>query len=114
MKPIVRSRVTSTRRTALRPGPRVLFMPLSGQCPSYPTSIAKLEALDFAGRGLGQRIAEVDPARIFVGRKAALAGFEKLADEGGVALAGRLEHDERLRLGQPILVGAADDRGLEH
>jgi len=30
-------------------------------------ALAKLEALDFAGRGLGKAVAKFDPARIFKG-----------------------------------------------
>src|SRR6266446_5072644 len=68
-------------------------------------SPAQLEALDLAGRGLGQLRHELEPARVLVRRDLVLHESLQLGLEPRRARVPVLEHHERLRLDQLIGVG---------
>src|SRR4249920_678266 len=77
---------------------------------------AQLEALNFAGRGLRQRIDEFDPAWIFPRADRALdVGLEALIERPAGALARvAFENHESLRLEQTFRVLCGDDGRFEH
>src|SRR6266545_5995026 len=75
---------------------------------------AQLEALNLAGRCLGQRGDELDPARVLVGRELVLhEALELLLERrrGDVAV---LEDDEGLGLDEAARVLVPDNGGFEH
>src|SRR5712691_2178568 len=74
----------------------------------------KLEALDLAGRRLGQFVHELDPARVLIRREPVLDVLLHGRFEGFARGAALLEHDERFGLDQPVAVLVADHRGFEH
>jgi hypothetical protein len=74
-----------------------------------PILLAQQEALDLAGRGLRQFSDKIDPARIFVRGKTALAEFAELGGERGTCGLSVFEDDEGLRLDQALLIEASDD-----
>jgi hypothetical protein len=71
--------------------------------------LAQQEALDFAGRSLWQLGNEVDPARIFVRGKAALAEFTELGGKRDASGLSVFEDDEGLWLDQTFLIKATND-----
>jgi hypothetical protein len=66
--------------------------------------LAQQEALDFAGRGFWQFRNKVDPARIFVRGKAALAEFAELGGKRDASGLSVFEDGEGLRLDQTFLI----------
>ena len=76
----------------------------------------QLKTLHLAGVGLRQTVDELDPARIFPRTDGALHVHLDVLVKGAVGAAvGRfLEHDERLRLDQAVVVLGRHHRRLEH
>src|SRR6478609_12183055 len=74
----------------------------------------ELEALDLAGRSLGQLRAELDPARILVRRKRGLHVLLQRARKLLAGIVSRLEDHEGLGLDQLVLIRPRHHRGLQH
>src|SRR6185369_4390309 len=74
----------------------------------------ELEALDLAGRSLGQLRAELDPARILVRRKRGLHVLLQRARKLLAGIVSRLEDHEGLGLDQLVVVRPRYHRGLQH
>ena len=69
--------------------------------------------MDLTGRGFWQFGDKVDPARIFVRGKAALAELAELGGERGACGLAVLQDDEGLRLDQAFLIEATNDGRTE-
>ena len=83
--------------------------------PLSAAACPQLEALDLAGRRLRQLGDELDPARVLVTARArALTCSCSSARERVRPASAGLSTTKALRLDQLVLVGVADDRGLEH
>src|SRR5260370_36203717 len=84
--------------------------------PSTTTRISALperEALDLAGRGLGQLAQEVDPARRLVAAEALAPPVSKLGRESVRPRRPVAEHAVGVRLGEAVGVAPADPRDLQ-
>ena len=76
--------------------------------------LAQLEALDLSGRGFRQLAADLDPAWLL---PRAGGGFDvrlQFLEQSVIGFYTRLQHDERLGLGQTIRILLADHGGLKH
>src|ERR1700674_5962646 len=86
--------------TSRRPASARSIIPISRSRTFAP----QLEALNLAGRGFWQLVAELDPARILEGRELELDMLLQRAGQGVARVLRRLEHHERLRLDQAVAV----------
>src|SRR5437867_3784981 len=78
------------------------------------TTGTQFEALDLAGRGLGELGDELHPARVFVGRERILHECLELIGECGCRSRALGADDVRARLDEAVAVGPRDHRALAH
>src|SRR5205823_7437613 len=100
--------------TGARAGRRGPAFRARGRTRAPDRSGPELEALDLAGRRLGQLADELDPARVLVGRDLVLHERLELAGQRVPGLPRLLEDDEGLGLDEPVGVLLADHRRFEH
>src|ERR1041384_5511814 len=81
-----------------------------------PQLFPQFIALDLAGRGLRQALAELDPTRVFPHPDPLFDVLLQGLGQPVRVLAERrlLQHDEGFRLDQPFRIRVADDRGFQH
>ena len=76
--------------------------------------LAEFEALKFSGRGFGEFVKELDPARAFVASDTVRDKILQFAGQLVLGCEFRFQHDVGCGFGEARFVMARDNRGFEH